>query len=130
MDKASAPSIVAATTAEDTLSSGIVITRHAADGAEVTNFLINNITGGTLFKNDGTTAITNNTTITADEGNDGLKFLPAANANTAEGGSFSFTAKATYNSDGTGAGLPATASITVTAVNDSPSNLVLTATPP
>ena len=69
-----------ATTNEDTqTTSGLVISRNAADGAEVTHFKITGITSGTLYKNDGTTQITNGTFITFAEGNAGLKFTPTAN---------------------------------------------------
>ena len=75
------PSVTNTTTNEDTQStSGLVITRNVNDGAEVTHFKITNITGGTLFKNDGATMITNNSFITEAEGNAGLKFTPAANS--------------------------------------------------
>ncbi|MDX1963449.1 MAG: hypothetical protein SFX18_09870, partial [Pirellulales bacterium] len=50
---ADTPSVTNATTNEDTLSSGgLVITRNAADGAEVTHYQITNITNGTLFLAD------------------------------------------------------------------------------
>src|SRR5205814_109634 len=49
---ADTPSVTNATTLEDTqTTSGLVITRNAADGAEVTNFKITSISGGTLFQN-------------------------------------------------------------------------------
>ena len=54
------PGATSATTAEDTISSaGLVVTRNAADGAEVTHFKITGINNGTLFKHDGLTAIGN-----------------------------------------------------------------------
>ena len=40
-------------------------------------FKISGITNGTLFQNDGTTAIANNAFITVAQGNAGLKFTPA-----------------------------------------------------
>jgi len=45
----------------------------------VTHFKITGISNGTLYKNDGTTAITNGTFITFAEGSAGLKFTPTAN---------------------------------------------------
>src|SRR5207237_193659 len=55
---ADTPSVTPATTLEDTQStSGLVISRNAADGSEVTHFKITNILHGTLFQNDGTTPI-------------------------------------------------------------------------
>ena len=74
---ADTPSVTNATTNEDTqTTSGLVISRNAADGAEVTHFKITGISNGTLYKNDGTTQITNGTFITFAEGNAGLKFTP------------------------------------------------------
>ncbi len=56
---ADTPSVTPATTPEDTQStSGLVISRNAADGAEVTHFKIRTAIGnGTLYQNDGTTQI-------------------------------------------------------------------------
>src|SRR5206468_12731422 len=67
-------------------TSGLVSSRNAADGAEVTHFQITNITNGTLFQNDGTTPINNNDFITFAAGNTGLKFTPSLNSSAA--GSF------------------------------------------
>src|SRR5204862_6171393 len=49
-----------ASTNEDTQTSGIVIDRNAVDGNETAFFQVLNITNGSLFQNDGTTPITNN----------------------------------------------------------------------
>ena len=69
-----------ATTNEDTqTTSGLVISRNVADGAEVTHFKITGITNGTLFQTNGTTPIVNNDFITFAQGNAGLKFTPTAN---------------------------------------------------
>ena len=88
---ADTPSVTNATTNEDTqTTSGLVISRNVADGVEVTHFKITGITNGTLYKNDGTTQITNGTFITFAEGNAGLKFTPTADFN----GSGSFTVQA------------------------------------
>ena len=115
---ADTPSVTNATTNEDTqTTSGLVISRNAADGAEVTHFKITGITNGTLYKNDGTTQITNGTFITFAEGNAGLKFTPTANFN----GSGSFTIQAsTSNGDAGLGGSTVVATITVNAVNDAP----------
>ena len=58
-------------------TSGLVICRNAADGAEVTHFKITGISNGTLYQNDGATPITNGSFITFAQGNAGLKFTPA-----------------------------------------------------
>ncbi len=115
---ADTPSVTNATTNEDTqTTSGLVISRNAADGAEVTHFKITGISNGTLYQNDGTTPITNGTFITFAQGNAGLKFTPTANFN----GSGSFTVQAsTSNGDAGLGGSTVVATITVNAVNDAP----------
>ena len=55
---ADTPSVTGSTTSEDVkTTTGLVITRNAADGNEVPFYKITNITHGTLFQNDGTTEI-------------------------------------------------------------------------
>ncbi len=74
------PTLSNATTNEDTQSTGgLVITANVADGGGTTNYKITNILGGTLYKNDGTTAIAAGSFITKAEGAAGLKFTPSAN---------------------------------------------------
>ena len=86
-----------------------MITANAIDGAGVTHFKITNITGGTLFKNDGATAISNNDFITLAEGNAGLKFTPTLNSIAAG----SFNAQASSDNVGTGLSSAGTGNITV-----------------
>ncbi len=118
---ADTPSATNATTLEDTqTTSGLVLSRNAVDGAEVTHFKITGITGGTVFKNNGTTVINNNDFITFAEGNAGLKFTPAANLNTPAGDLFGFTVQAAVDAAGTGLSASAAAIITVSEVNDPP----------
>ena len=63
------PSVTNATTTDNTqTTSGLVITPNAADTAFVTNFQITNITGGTLYLNDGVTQVTNGEFITVAQG--------------------------------------------------------------
>ncbi|MGV8992415.1 MAG: DUF2341 domain-containing protein [Thiobacillus sp.] len=116
---ADTPSITNATTNEDIQStSGLVLSRNAADGTEVTHFKITGITNGTLYQNNGTTQITNGSFITVAQGNAGLKFTPTADFN----GSGSFTIQAsTSNLDAGLGGSTVSAVITVNAVNDAPS---------
>lgn len=64
---------------------GLVISRGAGDGVEVSHFYITNIIGGTLFQNDGKTQISNNSFISFSQGNAGLRFKP----NSANDGYFS-----------------------------------------
>src|SRR5207253_1928870 len=52
---ADTPSVTNSSTNEDVqTTTGLVISRNAADGNEVAFFKITSITNGTLFKNDGT----------------------------------------------------------------------------
>ena len=106
--QADAPSVTNATTNANTqTTSGLVISRNPADGAEVTHFHVTGITGGMLFKNDGTTQINNGDFITFAEGNAGLKFTPGTSNE-------SFTVQASLSASNTGLqGGIATATITV-----------------
>lgn len=89
-------------------SSGLVVTRGAEDGAEVTHFKITSITNGTLYQNDGTTEITNGDFITFAQANAGLKFTPDSYLNG------SFEIQGSTSSDDSGLGdAPATATIVV-----------------
>ena len=118
---ADTPSVTSATTGEDTqTSSGLVISRNAADNGEVTHFRITGINNGILFKNNGTTQISNGDFITFAEGNAGLRFTPAANL-FSPGTTFSFSVEAALGATGTGISLPTTATITVDPVADLPS---------
>jgi VCBS repeat-containing protein len=117
--RADTPIVSNASTSEDTPStSGLVITRNANDGAEVSHFQIANITDGALFQTNGTTPIQNGDFITASQGADGLRFTPRANFF----GTASFEVRASISGDAAGlGGAPATASISVSAVADTPS---------
>ena len=119
---ADTPSVTNATTNEDTQStSGLVISRNPADGAEVTHFKISGITGGALFKNDGFSVINNGDFITFAEGNAGLKFTPAADL-FSPSSTFSFQVQGATSNTGTGLSTGfATATITVNPVADTPS---------
>ncbi|MGD9160535.1 MAG: hypothetical protein PVG39_19115, partial [Desulfobacteraceae bacterium] len=112
------PSVTNATTNEDTqTTSGLVISRNANDGAEVTHFRISNIANGTLYQNDGTTPINAGDYITFAEGSAGLKFTPASNFY----GSGSFDVASSLDASGTGLSSIVTATITVNPVGDTPS---------
>ena len=77
---ADTPSVTDATTLVNTqTTSGLVVTRHTADGAEVTHVKITNLTNGALFQADGTTAIANNAFITTAQATSGLRFTPGLN---------------------------------------------------
>ncbi len=115
---ADTPSITDTTTDEDTQSTdGLVVSRNAADGAEVTHFKVMNITGGTLFQNDGTTQIMDNDFITFAQANAGLKFTPTADSITA--GSFDIQAS-TQNMDPGLGGSVVSATINITPIADTP----------
>jgi hypothetical protein len=97
---ADTPSVTNATTNANTqTTSGLVISRNPADGAEVTHFKITAITGGLLFKNDGVTPINNGDFITFAEGNAGLKFTPGT-----VNGSFLVQASTSASDAGLGGG--------------------------
>jgi VCBS repeat-containing protein len=115
---ADTPSVTNATTNEDTqTASGLVISRNASDSNEVTHFKVTGIAGGTLYLNDGTTAVVDGSFITFAQANAGLRFTPAADSTA--NGSFQVQASTSNVDAGLGGGL-ATATITVNAVNDAP----------
>ncbi|PYE62512.1 Ig-like protein group 4, partial [Aneurinibacillus soli] len=115
------PTVTSTVTAEDTQSgSGLIITKDVADSSSVTHFKISGITGGTLYKNDGTTVIHDGNFITVAEGGAGLKFTPAPDANSPTGGIFGFKVQAAWDSSGSGLSNAAQVAITVTEVNDPP----------
>lgn len=92
-------------------TSGLVVSRNATDGAEVTHFKIISIAGGLLFQSNGTTAISSGAFITFAQANAGLKFTPALNS-TATG---HCTVQASTNNNDAGLGGNAiTADISVT----------------
>lgn len=77
---ADTPSITDSSTLPNTqTTSGLVVSRNAVDGAEVTHYQITNIQNGSLFQNNGTTPIAANSFITHTEASAGLKFTPALN---------------------------------------------------
>ena len=120
MPFAEIPGFTNANTREDVqTSSGLIITRNALDGNEVTHFKISGITNGQLFKNDGTTRIVDGDLIEVAEGAAGLKFTPAANQ---FGGPaiFGFDVSGATSSAGAGLGPAARVGITVQAVPDTP----------
>ncbi len=116
---ANTPSVTHANTLEDhQTTSGLVISRHPSDGSEVTHFQITDITGGTLYENDGTTPINNGQFITFAQSNVGLKFTPLPNSTA--NGRITVQASTAPNKSGLG-GETVDATITVTPVGDTPS---------
>lgn len=113
-----AATVASAGTLEDTLSNNIVITPPTSLG--VSHFRMSGISGGTLFKSDGTTFINNGDFITVAEGQSGVRFLPSINS-TATG---YFDVELSPD----GVTVPADTSrvtgvISVTTVNDGPAGL-------
>jgi len=125
---ADAPVATHATTIPDTpTSSGLVISVNAADGAEVTHFEITGIAAGTLYQNDGTTAITEGDFITVAQGSAGLRFTPLPGSTAP--GRFTVRASLSASAAGLGSGF-ATATITVTpAATTAPATASPDATP-
>jgi hypothetical protein len=116
---ADTPAITGAMTLEDTqTASGLVISRSAADGAEVSHFKITTIAGGALFLADGVTPVADGAFITVAQGGAGLRFTPAPDSVAA--GGFLVQASMAANDGGLGGGTAA-ATIGVTPVNDAPS---------
>ena len=79
---ADTPSVTNATTATGIqTTSGLVVSRNAVDGTEVTHFKITNIANGILYQNDGVTQITANSFITFAQANADLKLTPSVISN-------------------------------------------------
>jgi len=113
------PLVTNATTAEDTQSTqGLVITPRSVGGSTTTHYKISNITGGSLYQNDGTTPVNEGSFITVSEGANGLKFMPIQNANGTTG--FGFDVQAAPGTTGSLLSVSVPATITVTEVNDAP----------
>jgi CSLREA domain-containing protein len=113
------PSVTNASTNEDVqTTSGLVITRNPADPSNATHFKITNVQNGSVFLNDGTTAVAGGSFVTFAQGNAGLKFTPAANFS----GSATFDVQASTSSSDAGlSGSVVTATISVAPINDIPS---------
>jgi Fibronectin type III domain len=74
------PTVTGTTTLENAQStSGLVITPAGSDST-ATFIQITGVTGGTLYQNNGTTAIANGSFITVAQGLAGLKFTPTTNS--------------------------------------------------
>jgi len=89
---------------------GLVVTRHPLDGDEITFVKVTEITGGNLFRSNGTTPINNGDFVSYSDANVGLRFTPTTN------GSGHFTVQAaTAANDAALGGTTATATIQVRA---------------
>lgn len=101
-------------TPKNTQSAALKITPDPADAGTVTHFQITGITGGKLFKADGTTEIKaggGKDFITVADGADGVKFTP--DQDSTANGSFTVTASTKPDTTGLVAGNAATVTITV-----------------
>ncbi|MBK8040935.1 MAG: hypothetical protein IPK22_27945 [Verrucomicrobiaceae bacterium] len=117
------PTITASPTInEDTQStSGLVVSANTADGGLTTHYQITGITGGTLYQNNGTTAIAANDYITLAQGAAGLKFTPSLNLNNTTTPLFGFTIQAAVGNTAPDLrGATVSTTISVTPVNDAP----------
>lgn len=113
------PTVTDASTTEGTqTSSGLIVTRNTADGTEIQYVHINNVNvlEGTLYRNDGTTEITNSSFIPYSEAVLGLKFTPTGDFF----GNATFDVQTSTHNDGTNLSSTATATITVSKVSDPP----------
>jgi len=119
---ADTPSVTDAITDEDVQTTAdLVITRNVVDSTAVTHFKITSIVGGTLFKNDGVTAISEGDFITRADGNAGLKFTGDLDRTTAVEGDGSFDVQgATDNVGGGLSAVAAPATIRLNAIDDAP----------
>ncbi|MDZ4817521.1 MAG: tandem-95 repeat protein [Planctomycetota bacterium] len=114
---ADTPGVTNATTDEDQqTTTGLVITPNATDN-NATHFKITGITNGSLFKNNGTTAINDGDFITLAEGAAGLKFTPDPDFFGV--GSFDVKSSTSANDSGLG-GATVQADITVDPVAEPP----------
>ena len=103
-----------ATTGEnEQTTSGLVVTPNANDAAVVTTFQIANITGGSLFLNDGVTPVSDGQFITVAQGAAGLRFTPTPGS--LANGSFTVEESTTGDASGLIAASTVTATITVLA---------------
>ena len=76
---ADTPTVTGAATLPDTqTTTGLIVSRNAADGAEVGYFKVTSITGGSLFQNDGVTPVASGQFLTYAQAHAGLKFTPAS----------------------------------------------------
>lgn len=109
------PVISNAQTYEDTQSyDGLTIQRNPLDGAEVSHVVINGYTGGQLYMPDGTTPARAGQILDLATANQGLRFTPNPNSNTAGTVSVSAATSAT----GSGRSDSATAQVTILPVVD------------
>src|SRR5262249_4602231 len=101
------------------------IAANPDDGDLTAYYQITNITGGTLYQNDGTTQINNGDFITVAQGSAGLKFTPDADQNDNIAAAyltyFGFDIQGSETNDASGlGGTVVTVKVSVAPVNDAP----------
>lgn len=112
------PSVTNANTTYKTLNtSGLVVSKNAVDGVEVSHFKVTNISDGTLFLNDGTSQVNDGEFVAFNQGMLGLKFLPAI------AGTPTFDIQASTSADDSGLG----GSVVTATISASKAPLVATA---
>jgi hypothetical protein len=122
---ADTPSVTSATTRQGVqTTNGLVISRNTADGAEVTHFKITGIQNGSLFQNNGTTPINNNTFITFAQGNAGLRFTPAPGL-ASPASAFGFSVQASTSAADAGLGGNIVSAVVTVATNSTPPTLTI-----
>ncbi len=116
------PVATVVTTAEDTLTSELIMLDTGLASSPVTHFRVSGIRNGILYRADGQTFVTDGDFLPVSVGVDGLRFLPFANANAStnpEGFGFSLQ----NSTAATVTGLvrtPVDVRVSVTPVNDAP----------
>ncbi|MHB0875074.1 MAG: beta strand repeat-containing protein [Anaerolineae bacterium] len=117
LPRADTPTAGAASTAEDTPSAAIELSRATVDGSEVGYLRLSGYSGGTLYAADGVTAIVAGSYVALpSSGPLGVVFSPAPNFT----GTASFQMRAALDGSGSGLGLTAIVEVAVSAVNDAP----------
>jgi hypothetical protein len=112
------PQAASVITFEDTQSGAIILDRHVNDGAEVTHFRISHIVGGTLYYSEGFSVVNEGDFITFAQGHSGLRFTPSMDSTAV--GSFDVESSEDGLTVASQSGI-ATATISVSPVNDGPS---------
>lgn len=119
--RAGTPVVTNSATQEDAQSfDGLQLAPNPADGSDVQYFKITDIVGGTLYENDGTTPISDDSYIPLWKGEAGLKFSPEQDANNPSGDYFSFNVQASKDEQDMSLSDAVRAVITVGEVNDDP----------
>ena len=118
------PNVTGARTTEGTQSTSGLVIKPGIGDSMVAYFQITNVTGGTLYQNNGTTPIASGSFITLAQGIAGLKFTPTSGSLAT--GSFTVQ-ESTTNAVGGLSGASATAAINVVLAGPTVTNAATTA---